>query len=346
MAGAARLQDLPPKAAALALRVEDFLTAELAQDLTGATLLLGLSGGADSTALLHLLAVLAPRLGFTLQAAHLDHGLRPESAADASFCAQRCADMGVSLYQTRVDVAALAAAEGLGLEAAGRQARYGWFGRLLENVPSPAWVCTAHTLDDLAEDQLLRLTRGAGWPALGGMPAVDASRRLLRPLLTVPKARLLAFLGAIVATWVEDESNVSLRFARNRVRHELLPLLRRENPGYLSAALRLWRQANLDRELLDQLVPVAQPQADGSLLLPAAVLAGLPAALRLRACKAALERLDRENAAGQLRFELLWALDKAWLARVGGKAVQFPGGRLATVQRLGIMFQRTKCARQ
>lgn len=128
----------------------------------------GLFGGADSTAL----AVILRCLGVSLVLAHLDHRLRPESGEEAESARRFAERLGVPCMVRRMDVEALARSEGIGLEDAGRRARYAFFDSALLSERAE-WVVTGHHLDDLSEDVLMRLVRGSGWPGLGGMKAVE-----------------------------------------------------------------------------------------------------------------------------------------------------------------------------
>ena len=245
------IQELPPKRAHFVLGVERFLRGELGIDPgagpDGKRFLVAVSGGADSTALLLVCTLLARRHGGSVAAAHLDHALRPESARDAAFVRELCAALAVPLHERRTDVAGLARERGVGLEEAGRDARNEWFAELIEHEAAD-YLCTGHHLDDLAEDVLLRLLRGAGWPALAGMAAFDPRRRLLRPFLLTPKAELAALLADLGIPWCEDASNADPAFTRNRVRSRILPLLLEENPAFPEAVARLWRQGRLDED--------------------------------------------------------------------------------------------------
>lgn len=325
------LQDLTPEAARFCLDVERFVIHELdGNGRPGALgdVLVGLSGGADSTALLLALHWLGPRLGCRVCAAHLDHGLRPESGAEAEEAAELCSSLGIPFATSRQDVAALAETDGLGLEEAARRVRYAFLERVRAEAGAE-WIAVGHTLDDLAEDVLMRLVRGTGWPALGGMPGADAGRRLLRPLLMTPRHAVESFLGELGIPWTEDASNTDLAYLRNRIRHTVLPLLKRENPLFAEGVGRLWRQARLDedwmRTEMDNLPWTEEP--GGVLSLPLDVLRRLPAALRLRACKQALERLGP----GQPLAANLFALDEAVMSGSGGKSVQFPGSKTVEV---------------
>jgi len=325
-----RLQDLPPKAARFCLSVERFTRKGLGLDLRGKTLLVALSGGADSTALLLCQHYLSQRCGTRLLAAHVDHGLRPESNQDAAFCRDLCAALNLPLHQARFHVAKLAQESRQGLEEAGREARYAFFRQVMADTGADL-LLTAHQLNDLAEDALMRLMRGAGWPELAGMPAWDRQRRLLRPMLLSPGDKLREFLNLTGATWREDASNLDPAFLRNRVRHDILPLFLRENPNFLESIARLWRLANLDREFFGQLkdsLGIAHDARTNEFCVPLDRLLTLHPAARLRVCKALLDALGP----GQTLWENLRQLDELAAGRKSGASVQFPGGKLGLVR--------------
>lgn len=336
----ATLQDLAPRWAHFCLGVQRFVEEELGARLHGKALLIAFSGGLDSTALLACFSFLAPRLDAALHAVHLDHGLRKASADDATHCRAISESFGVSFHKAREDVAGLAAREGLGVEDAGRRARLALFERVRRETDA-AFVLLGHQLDELAEDQVMRLTRGAGWPELGGMPAIDRARALLRPLLLTPKVELRAFMQHVGTPWREDESNADPAFLRNRVRARVLPLLVEENPSYLEAAARLWRLARLDQDHLAGLLAEHEAHVlpdNENLLLTRASLDALHPSLRLRLCKRALERLGP----GQPRMDNLLDLERAYAEGRIGAAVRFPGDKEACVAREGIVFGRVR----
>ncbi|MDR1659584.1 MAG: tRNA lysidine(34) synthetase TilS, partial [Desulfovibrio sp.] len=245
------IHDLSPASAKLCLSVERFL---LSQGIGRNTrLLAAVSGGADSTALVLILRILAPRLALHVSALTVNHGLLPEAGSVAAMTVRQCAALGVGCALKKADVSGLADKEGLGLEEAGRELRY----RLLEEERAAGkadYVALGHHSADLAEDVLMRLTRGAGWPALGGMLARDDRRRLLRPLIFVKPQSLRALLRECRIVWHEDPSNSDLRFKRNRVRHTILPALRKENPSLDQAVARLWQLARTDRDYWEKIL--------------------------------------------------------------------------------------------
>jgi len=217
-------------------------------------LVVAVSGGPDSVALLCLLLELAPRsVSGPVIVAHLNHQLRgAESDADEAFVRELYAGLATSCgvaLQLRcelIDVAGTASAAGANLEGTARRLRYDWLGRVAQEA-GVAWIATGHTADDQAETVLHRLLRGTGLKGLRGI----AARRLLlpgveiiRPLLPVRRADLLAYLREIGQGFRTDSSNSDPRYTRNRIRHQLLPLLREQfNPAVESVLSRLAEQA-------------------------------------------------------------------------------------------------------
>jgi tRNA(Ile)-lysidine synthase len=212
---------------------------------SGDHVLVAVSGGADSVALLHCLCALAGSLGLRLTAAHLNHELRgEESARDERFVRTLCASMGVPLVCESIDVAGRAASRKQNLEEAARRIRYGFLRRAAAEAGA-ARIAVGHTLDDQAESVLLRLLRGSGARGLAGIHPVLGGD-VIRPLLEISRAEILAYLDALGLDHREDSTNTCLSNRRNRIRHELLPYLRENfNPGILEA---LARSAGLARE--------------------------------------------------------------------------------------------------
>lgn len=210
------------------------------------------SGGADSWALLHLLHRLSPTLKLRLTVAHLHHGLRGREAdADARWVRAEARRLGWPCVVGRVRVDELARTGGISPEMAGREARYAFFVRVARRHArgEATVIATAHTADDQAETVLLRLARGTGARGLGGIPSereLPGGVRVIRPLLAVAREDLRVFLKQGGATWREDASNTDDAYLRNRVRGEVLPLLARTLNPRIGDALR--RTADLLRE--------------------------------------------------------------------------------------------------
>ena len=194
----------------------------------GEPVLAALSGGADSVALLR--ALLA--LGYSVRAFHLNHCLRgAESDRDETFCRALCERLGVPLTVERIDVRAQTAGEGI--EAAARRIRY----ERLVAAAQGAKIATAHTADDNLETMLFHLARGTGPKGLAGIPPVRGD--IIRPLIGAERAQVEAYLAELGQDFVTDSTNLSGDYTRNRIRHEVVPVLRQLNPSVCGAAARL-----------------------------------------------------------------------------------------------------------
>lgn len=197
----------------------------------GDAVLLAVSGGADSVALLRAAALLAPKRGWRLKlgVAHVHHGVRQEAEEEARFVAGLTAELGLPFYRADLDPAAFL---GRNLEEAMREARYGALARMAR-ANSFAFVATAHHADDQLETLLLRLCRGCQPEALAGMawrrPLEES--HLIRPLLGAQHADALDFLHALGQDWREDAGNVDERQARAKLRLKVIPVLKELHPG-------------------------------------------------------------------------------------------------------------------
>lgn len=209
----------------------------------GDRVICAVSGGADSVALLWCLYLVREQMGLHLSAAHLNHGLRgAESDRDEDFVRQFCAGYQIPLAVGRTQVQA----EGRGLEDAARRARYAF----LESLDPEAKIATAHTADDNAETVLLHLIRGAGLRGLGGI--APARGRVIRPMLGTTRQEVEVFLKLWSLPHVEDSSNHQPDFLRNRVRSQVMPLLRRENPRFVQNCSETALALRLDESVLAQ----------------------------------------------------------------------------------------------
>ncbi len=301
-------------------------------------LLTAVSGGADSMALLLALADLAPRGRVSLAAVHVHHGIRGvEADRDAAFVRARCKKLGIPLLEGRFDVPASAKARGISLEMAAREVRYAFFRTALDRIGGSA-VATAHTADDQAETVLLKLLRGAGPRGLGGMApcAVALGVPVVRPLLEVRRSSVEAFLTARGEPWREDQTNRDVALLRNRVRHELLPLLEtRFNPRIRES---LMRTASILRDEEDWLQPLAEQELAAALdrgapgKLKTAGLKKAPPALCRRVIRAWLMRQGLPEEL--LDFDLVERLERL-LKRPAGTGVVDAGGGLRVVSEYG-----------
>lgn len=199
-------------------------------------ILCAVSGGADSVCLLHLLAALAPQRGFSLCAAHYEHGLRgEESLRDAEFVSELCRELQIELVTEHGDVPAYAAKHGMGTEEAARERRYDFLQRAAGAMHCD-YIATAHNADDNAETMLFNLARGTGGKGLQGIPHWRGN--IIRPLLHVTRAEIEQFLNENGIAHVEDSTNASDDYSRNLIRHRVMPVLRGINPSFAHAAAR------------------------------------------------------------------------------------------------------------
>jgi tRNA(Ile)-lysidine synthase len=283
-----------------------------------------LSGGSDSVAQLLLLRDLAVAGDLVLAgAAHLNHQLRPEAARDETFCRDLCTRLGVPLVVESASVAALAAAAGVSIEVAARRARYAFLEQARASRGATV-VAVAHTADDQAETVLLRLLRGAGPRGLRGILPVRGA--IVRPLLECTRAALREDLTRRGQTWVEDATNADVTQPRNRVRHELMPLLAaRFQPAVTRVLARTAEVVAADDALLESFADAAAsgvvtPVPRG-LTISTAALSRLPLALARRVVRRALERLTPPHAPDLADVEALLAV-----CRPGGPAAAEPAG--------------------
>jgi len=272
----------------------------------GDRVLVAVSDGPDSVALLSLLASWAPSWGFTLQAAHVNHGLRgAESEEDAEFVRALCERLGVGCVSERVPLTTRGTAGGqiaavgrrhASLQEYARELRYAALARMAERCEASK-IALGHTVDDQAETLLMWMLRGSGAGGLAGIPPVR-ERRFIRPLLEVQRADVLAYLGACGLQFRTDSTNAKPLYLRNRIRHELLPVLRRFNPGIVAV---LKRQADILREEHLYLNQVAEEQVarvsrrgpDQAVVLDRQALLSLPTALQRRVVRAVMQGTTR-----------------------------------------------------
>jgi len=238
------------------------------------TLILAVSGGVDSLAMLRILHALAPEFNTRLHVATLDHGLRgAESAADAAFVREQAVALDLPVTAGAVDVAAYAQDQRIGIEAAARRVRYRFLADVAEQVGARI-VATAHQQEDQAETLLLHLIRGAGLTGLRGMQPrtwLPDGIALIRPLLDTPRADLEAFLHERGLTAREDASNTDTRFTRNRIRHDVLPLLHAINPAVVGNLAHTAETLTVDYDALRVMLPPLPLRRDTFAALPLAI---------------------------------------------------------------------------
>jgi tRNA(Ile)-lysidine synthase len=255
----------------------------------GDRVLIGVSGGADSVALLLALVELAPSMALDLHVLHVDHQLRPGSPADAAFVEALSRRLGVPVAVERVRVA-----PGASLEAAARAARHAALEARAARLGAHR-IALGHTADDQAETVLMRLLEGAGMRGLAAIPAVRGP--IVRPLIESRRSQIEQALRAAGVDWIEDPTNRDPKFLRNRIRHDVLPRLASAYAADVVPALT--RAASLAREATEaldllatrELDRVARVEADGAITLPVGALRALPALVAPEVLRQAAARL-------------------------------------------------------
>lgn len=311
----------------------------------GDRVLLGVSGGPDSLALLHILYRLKEQFNLSLGVAHFEHGLRgQESLEDAAFVAAQAAALDLPCYQERGEVHGYAQTRKLSLQVAARRLRSAFFDRLRQ-AGGYNKLALGHTADDQVELFFLRLLRGAGPEGLKGMWP-HSPNGVVRPLLAVRKAEILAWLARENLPYRQDASNLSPKYRRNRLRLELLPELARQYNPRLSEAV--WRaqallqeqEAYLAAETARQLAALGPDMAPGQLYLDLDRLLGLHPYLQKRVLRLALTQMSDELA--ELSYPHLEAARALAQQPQPSGEIALPGGW--RLQRRGreLVLQRTR----
>ena len=291
----------------------------------GERVVVAVSGGADSVCLARVLASLADESCWSLSLLHVNHGIRGADAdADEAFVVGLAGELGLPFDGAWVDVPAAAAARGVSLEMAGRAARLRVY-RETAGARGATSVALGHTRDDRVETFLMRLLRGSGGAGLSGLRAVRrlGPLRLVRPLLDVPRAKIERHLAGLGQPWREDHTNADPRFTRNRIRHELLPLLRDRYNAAADAAL--WRASRLleqDEAYLAERAAEALARCRRDDGVDAEALAREPPALAGRL----LLRWLAGEGVGAVDLSAVEALLRLAGARGGSAALSLPGG--------------------
>jgi len=294
----------------------------------GASVLIGLSGGADSMTLLSVLCELREQYHWTLLAAHINHGIRGEEAdRDEVFCRTVCAAFDVPLEVRHVDVPTLARETGESLELCGRKVRYECFQELLATLSEPAYVATAHTASDAAETLLFHLVRGSGRNGLTGIPPVRD--RIVRPLIDCTREEIEAYCADRGLSYVEDSTNSDLGYARNRIRHNVLPELEALNSGAVANLNRCMELLRRDEDYLARQAEALVIQADQQSAVPgqydASVFADADPAVSSRALLSILT--DACGVVPEQRH-----IDALLDLLPDGGQIQIPSGAYVTVQ--------------
>lgn len=304
-------------------------------------ILVGFSGGADSSALLLMLKIYCEQNGAPLYAAHLNHGIRGEEAdRDEQFCKQFAKELGIKFFSKKLNIPELAKQSGEGIENAARNARYSFFDEIMtkNNIPI---LATAHNADDNLETVLFNLTRGAGLYGLCGIPD---SRPLLhgvviRPILTLEKRTILEFCEKHKIKFVTDSTNFENDYTRNKIRNRVVPILKEINPGVIGNVSRSTESLKEDSLCLQSMADwfVDELEKDRSIELEK--LCGSPASIVNRA----LIRLYYEaSGGGTLEATHINAIKSLARKGIPHSSVSLPSGIEVTVENGRLYFVSPK----
>lgn len=306
----------------------------------GEGVIIGLSGGADSVCLLHVLRELQEDWRLRLYAVHVHHGIRKEGAdADMAYAEALCRRLEIPFFSYCVDVPAMAKDGHLSEEEAGRKARYRAFAEVMEQTESSV-IAVAHHMDDLAETVLMNLLRGSGIRGSAGIlpmrPCTSQAQRqgrIIRPLLCLEKSEITAWLEERGIAWQTDETNCDNDYLRNRIRNCLLPQLQREYnaqaAAHLAAAAGEFREA--DEYLAGQAAGLLKQWLTGGnereCILPAGQLRAQPHIIQTYVLRQAIGRLTGLRDIGRRHIEDVLGL----LEGSGARRLMLPGGIRARV---------------
>lgn len=216
----------------------------------GESVVVGVSGGADSTALLYALFALRQPLGLTLHAAHINHLLRgEESNRDEQFVTQMCRNLDIPCHILRCDVGAAAKQKGCSQEAAGHEIRYGYFQEIARKTGATR-IAVAHNQNDNAETVLMHLLRGCGLSGLCGIPPKNGL--VVRPLITINRTDIEAYLSENNISYITDSTNLETAYTRNYIRHAVLPALLERNPAAIVTLSANAQRFSVDNDFINQ----------------------------------------------------------------------------------------------
>ncbi len=309
----------------------------------GEKIIVGVSGGADSMALLHALWEIRRDFHLSLVVAHLDHGLRPDAGKDKSFVRKVSSDLGIPFVSRRVDVQVKQKKKNLNLQEAAREARYSF---LLETAKTQkaTKISLGHTADDQAESVVMRILRGSGTRGLSGIPPVRGGI-IIRPLIEVWRQEVEDFLKEKKVIYLTDPSNRSWHFLRNRVRQELLPLLQQYNPQFRQTIVQMADLFRAEEKFWQKILEekfssLLRYRKKESFTLDIPSLIAQPLPIRLRSFRYAIEKL-----VGNLRrvgFSHILAIENLMQNAEPNKSLELPQGLWVAKAYQSLIFSRNQ----
>lgn len=304
-------------------------------------ILVGLSGGADSSALLFMLSLYSKKSGARIYSAHLNHGIRGEEAdRDEKFCKELSDSLGVEFFSKKLDIPALAKANGESVETTARRERYDFFDRLMQERNIKI-LATAHNADDNFETLLFNIARGTGLGGLCGIPNSRPTKYgvVIRPILTMEKSEIIEFCKKNGINFVTDSTNLSNDYARNKIRNQVVPVLKEINSGATKNASKMTKSLKEDSLCLQSMTEWFIEELGNDYSIETEKLCGSPASIVNRA----LMRLYDELSGGKsLEATHINAIKALAAKGVPHSSISLPNGIDALIEngRLHLIYRK------
>ncbi len=299
--------------------------------------LVGYSGGADSSVLLHILGRVCRARGLDIHAVHVHHGIRgAEADRDAEFCREQCQKLGVPLTVRYADIPRLARDSGKGIEETAREYRYAAFAEIISQSESLTCIATAHNADDNAETVIFNLARGSGLGGLRGIPPVrtDSGVKVIRPLIGAAKSDILGYCEENGIEYIFDSTNDDTAYTRNYIRHEIIPSLRRMNPSVIDTVFRMSCSLRCDSDYIETQAKLFADSYVKKGKIKAEIIADAHEAIASRVISLMY------SAAGGRSLERVHIKDVLKLAKNGknGSSISLTGGVRAKIENGDLFF--------
>lgn len=304
------------------------------------SVLVALSGGADSTALLHMICKCAASHGFRVYAAHLNHSIRgAEADRDESFCNDLCKRLGVTFFSTKIDVPRLARETKKSVETAARDARYGFFEELMREHSIPLLV-TAHNANDNLETMIFNLARGCGADGMCGIPPCRrfGDGMLARPILQMSKREILEYCRVNSLEFVIDSTNTDTDYTRNKIRAEIIPVLEQINPEVTRSASRLSASLRSDSLCLQSMTDWFLDELGEDCSIEVEKLCGAPDAITNRAL---ISLFSEVSGGGTLEYAHIEDINRLCRAAVPHSSIDLPRKTRARIENGRLYFEKS-----
>ena len=308
-------------------------------------ILVGLSGGADSSALLLMLKTYSEQSGAKIYAAHLNHGIRgAEADRDESFCREFASLLGIEFFSLKLDIPAIAKESGESIESAARRARYDFFNKIMLENSIPI-LATAHNADDNLETVIFNLARGAGLSGLCGIPNSRPTENgvVIRPILSMEKKDIIAFCNSHGINYVTDSTNADNEYTRNKIRNQIIPLLKEINSGVVKNASRATESLKDDSLCLQSMASWFKDELGKDFSVELEKLCGSPSSIVNRAL---ISIYDEISGGKTLEATHVNAIKQLAIKGIPHSSVSLPAGIDAVIEEGKLCFVHQKKSKE